>query len=416
MVIRTSWDAMFPIAWDGFRMYNITMDPKSTDNGDRAMGRAPLAVKKVDWGNIAFFTITTFFAMAVTPFYIIRSGISISEVLLFVFYVFGTSLSITLGYHRLFAHATFKANALVRFMVLFFGAAAFQQSALRWASQHRDHHRYVDTDQDPYSIRKGFFYAHMGWLIFWEHPYHYENVKDLRKSRLILHQHRFYTPWAVTSGILLPVGIGALTGHMVGAFLLSVCARLTFVYHGTWCINSVCHTFGKATYDIYSSAKDHWFAALITNGEGYHNYHHHFPLDYRNGVRWYQWDPTKWIIASLSWLGFAWDLKKVSRFRILAAQLAAEKQKIVDRLLERIENPSVLSFQEILESQYERLKHTLSVWEHSARDYQATLRQHMARHSEARREAALKSLAARQQFQETLNQWKSIIQLHFRTA
>ena len=364
------------------------------------------SVRRVMWVNIAFFLITTLLGLVGAPLYFIRSGISISEILLFTFYICATSFSITVGYHRLFAHAAFKANALIRFATLFFGAAAFEQSALKWASQHRDHHRYVDTDRDPYSIKKGFFYAHMGWLIFWEHYYDCGNVRDLQKSRLIMHQHRFYPLWAVTAGILTPVVIGALTGHMMGAFLLSVCARLAVVHHATWCINSVCHTFGKATYDIYSSARDHWLAAIITNGEGYHNYHHHFPWDYRNGVRWYHWDPTKWGIAILSRLGLVWDLRRVSGFRILAARLAAENQRIADRL-ERIGNPNLAAFRSLLTTQYERLRQTLSEWEHSAREYQDVVRQRIARHSEAHRQAALKSLEARRRFQETMAGWKS---------
>ncbi len=211
---------------------------------------------------------------------------------------------------------------------------------------------------------------------------------------------------------------------MIGALLLSVCTRLTLVYHCTWCINSVCHMFGKATYDIYSSAKDHWLAAMITNGEGYHNYHHHFPADYRNGVRWYQWDPTKWIIAILAGLGLAWDLKKVSAFRILAARLAAENQRVADRL-EKVENPNLVTLRSLLNAQYERLKQTLGDWEHSAREYQEMVRQHIARHSEAktvkvarsagatsasaeaRRQAAIKNFEGRRRFQETLAGWKS---------
>ncbi len=409
-------------------------------------------VKKVIWVNIIFFTVTTLFGVVGTFFYLICFGISIPEVLLALFYAIATSTSITLGYHRLFAHNAFKASALVRFLVLFFGAAAFEQSAFRWVSQHREHHQFVDTDRDPYNIKKGFFYAHIGWLIFWEHPTHYENVTDLHKSRLIMHQHRHYMIWSVVTGILIPVLIGALTGHMLGAFLLAVCTRLTLVYHATFCINSVCHMFGKATYDIYSSAKDHWLAALITNGEGYHNYHHHFPGDYRNGVRWYQWDPTKWIIALLAHLGLARDLKRVSGFRIVAAQLAAENQRIEDILLASMENPGALTFRDMLQSQYERLKQTLSAWEHSAREYQAILRQNMAARAEAkiakiersaglmersaeakiakiersagtttvlteaRRQAALKSLAARRQFQETLAEWKSVTRAQLQTV
>lgn len=366
------------------------------------------AEKKLIWLNIIFFATTTLLGVIGSLFYVLHFGVSISEILLFMFFTIATGTSITLGYHRLFAHSAFKASELVHFLVLFFGAAAFEQSAFRWASQHRDHHRFVDTDRDPYNIKKGFFYAHIGWLIFWKHPKHYENVRDLEKIRLLMHQHHYYMIWSIGAGILTPVLIGALTGHMLGAFLLSVCLRLTLVYHATFCINSVCHMFGKATYDIYSTAKDHWLAALITNGEGYHNYHHHFPGDYRNGVRWYQWDPTKWMIALLCNLGLAWDLKRVSPFRIMAAQLAAEKQRIEDRLLEKVEHPSSSLFRTRLHVQYEILKQKLSDWEHSAKDYQALLRQRIARHSEARRQAASRSLEARRQFHEKLAQWKSI--------
>ena len=366
------------------------------------------SVKDLKWTNIIFFSITTLLGVVGSALYLIRFGISLSEILLFLFYMSVTGTSITLGYHRLFAHNTFKASPLVRFLVLFFGAAAFEQSALKWSSQHRDHHRFVDTDRDPYNIKKGFFYAHIGWLIFWRHRFHYDHVQDLQKSRLLMHQHRHYKVWAIIAGIITPVLIGALTGHMLGAFLLSVCTRLTLVYHSTFCINSVCHTFGKATYDIYSTAKDHWLVAFITNGEGYHNFHHHFPGDYRNGVRWYQWDPTKWMIALLAKLGLVWDLKEISGFRIMAAQFATEKQRIEDRLLQRSGHPSLLTLRNLLETQYEKLKQTLNVWEHSAKEYQGILLQHIERHAEARHQAALKSLEARRQFQETLAQWKSI--------
>ena len=239
-------------------------------------------IRKIMWPNLLFFIGTTLFGVFGSALYLFHFGISLSEILLFAFYVLATIDSITVGYHRLFSHVSFKAEPIIRFLTLFFGAASFEQSALIWASQHRKHHRYVDTDLDPYNIKRGFFYAHLGWMIFWQHADEFENVQDLQKSRLIMSQHRHYALWAICSGILLPVLIGALTGHAVGAFLLSFCARVTFVYHITWCINSFAHTFGKATYDIDSTAKDNWFAAFLTNGEGYHNYHHRFPGDYRN--------------------------------------------------------------------------------------------------------------------------------------
>ena len=331
-------------------------------------------VRKLIWTNILFFAVTTLLGVVGTPLYFLHRGVSLFELVLFGFFLLATPLSITMGYHRLYAHMTYKANPLVQFLFLFFGAAAFEQSALKWASQHRTHHQFVDTDKDPYSIKKGFFYAHIGWLIFWKQSAHFDNVPDLQRNRLVMHQHRHYMLWSVASGVLLPVLIGAAAGHALGAFLFAVCLRLTLVYHGTFCINSVCHMFGKATYDIYSSAKDHWFAALITFGEGYHNYHHHFPADYRNGVRWYHWDPTKWLIALLVRVGLASDPKKISSYKILAARLRARHQAAEDTFRKLKEmHPALEAIRQKLQMRYERLKDMLTAWEHHAADYRYSL-------------------------------------------
>lgn len=282
-------------------------------------------VKAVNWNVVAFFSITTLGSIVGAPLYINKNGVGFSEILLALFFVFATGMSITVGYHRLYAHKTFNTNKVIEFLILFFGAAAFEQSALTWSTGHRDHHRYVDTEKDPYSIKKGFWYAHIGWMTLWKQIPDYSNAKDLMKNKLLMHQHKYYVWWGLASGILLPVLLGALSGHALGALVFAVCVRLTVVYHATFCINSVCHTFGKSTYDVDSTAKDNWFTAFLTNGEGYHNYHHRFPADYRNGVRWYQWDPSKWMIALLAKMGWATDLRRTPDAQILQARLEAEK-------------------------------------------------------------------------------------------
>lgn len=284
-------------------------------------------IKENNWPVIAFFAITTAGAVIGAPLYIQHFGISLSEVLLFLFFVLATGFAITVGYHRLYAHRAFKANKAVQFLVLFFGSAAFEQSALTWCSGHRDHHRYVDTDLDPYSIKKGFWYAHIGWMTLWKQWPDYRNVKELLGNRLVRHQHHHYVAWGMTAGILLPLLLGALSGHGLGALVFSVCVRLTLVYHATFCINSVCHTFGKATYDIHATARDHWLVAFLTNGEGYHNFHHRFPTDYRNGIRWYHWDPSKWMIALLEKLGLVWNLRRTNDLHVLEAKRAADIER-----------------------------------------------------------------------------------------
>ncbi len=325
-------------------------------------------IHKINWPTLIFFSVTTLVAVIGTPLYVIRYGVALPEVILFFFYVGATGLAITVGYHRLYAHSTFKSGPFVQFLALFFGAAAFEQSALTWASGHRDHHRYVDTDKDPYSIKKGFWYAHLGWMTMWQQQPDYTNSRDLLKNKMLMHQHRHYVAWGFGSGVILPVLIGAWTGHALGAFILGVCLRLTFVYHATFCINSVCHTFGKATYDGRASARDNWFAAILTNGEGFHSFHHRFPTDYRNGIRWFDWDPSKWVIWGLSRFGLVSELKKVTDFSILAAVLHAENQDLNDRLAAIQDKARLAPMISVLQLRYESLVRNLSLWEAYAKN------------------------------------------------
>lgn len=371
------------------------------------------SVKKMIWLNFSFFAVTTLTALIGCPWYLAHASLSALDIGLFLAFYIATGLSITAGYHRLFAHTAYKGNAAVRFLFLFFGAAAFEQSAFRWASQHRDHHRYVDTDRDPYSIKKGFWYAHIGWMLFWKHPERFENVRDLQKDPMVMHQHRYYGLWAVTAGIVTPVAIGALFGHALSAFLFAVCLRLTLVYHATFCINSICHMFGRATYDIKATAKDHWVVALITFGEGYHNFHHKFPVDYRNGVRWYHWDPSKWVIFMLSWLGAARDLKRTSNFRILEARLAGQNMK-ARHSLANAGMPAVMARpMELLALQHARVRSTLSEWEEAVRHSRSLLKDQMAVHSQELREAAaLKIEEARAGFKEAYERWLNLVEHH----
>ena len=173
---------------------------------------------------------------------------------------------------------------MVRFFFLLFGAATFEESALKWSSQHRQHHLFTDTEHDPYGVNQGFWHAHIGWIMFWRHRTNYNNVKDLRRSRLVSHQHDHHAWWSVGGGLVLPMLIAWWIGHPLGGFIMAVCLRIVVVLHSSFFINSFAHTFGKRTYDSSQSARDNWLCALLTNGEGFHNFHHRFPMDYRNGV------------------------------------------------------------------------------------------------------------------------------------
>ncbi len=269
------------------------------------------------WTAIIFMPAVTLIGGIGTPWYIATRGLALSEGLLFLFFFFATGFAITVGYHRLFSHKTFKTGPVVRALLLFFGAATFQKSALRWASQHRQHHQFTDTDLDPHNSMRGLFYCHVGWIMFYKHNIDISNVKDLQQSRLVMNQHRYYDAWSLAGGIALPMLLGWWIGYPLGAFLMAVCLRLSLVLNAAFLINSYAHIVGEKSFDRQASASDHWLGAVLTNGEGYHSFHHKFPNDYRNGHRWNHWDPSKWIIYLFSRLGLAWDLKRTPNDNIL---------------------------------------------------------------------------------------------------
>ncbi len=279
----------------------------------------PLPRRKLRWLGIVFFALLHVVAIVGTPLYIYYRGITLAELGLFLFFAGATGMSITVGYHRLLAHSTFKASAALRFLLLLFGAASFEESALKWSSQHRQHHRFTDTAHDPYGAHLGFWHAHIGWILLWRHVTNYGNVRDLGRSRLVAHQHAHYAWWSVGGGVVLPMLIAWWIGHPLGGFVLAVCLRIVLVLHSTFFVNSFAHTFGVKNFNSMKSARDNWIGALLTNGEGFHSFHHRFPSDYRNGVRWFHWDPSKWCIFTLSKLGATWDLRRASDAAITCA-------------------------------------------------------------------------------------------------
>jgi stearoyl-CoA desaturase (delta-9 desaturase) len=270
-------------------------------------------LKKLDLTNTLFLTITPILAIVLTITYFKTTTALIwPQILLaFVFYII-TGMSITAGYHRLFSHRTYKAGPVLKFIYLIFGAAAFQNSALKWSADHRIHHNHVDHDKDPYNINTGFFFAHIGWIFYKEDPEKSKHFpKDLLLDKLVMWQHNHYMAIAIFMGLALPTIIGYFLGSALGGLALAGLFRIVFVHHCTFFINSLCHIVGKRTYTDTNSARDSFILAFFTYGEGYHNFHHYFPVDYRNGIKWYHFDPTKWLIKITEFIGLAKDLKKV---------------------------------------------------------------------------------------------------------
>jgi len=222
------------------------------------------------------------------------------------------ALSITAGYHRFYAHHTYCCAKGIQRFYLWLGAASFQNSVLRWASDHRRHHAYTDTKLDPYNIKEGFWNAHCFWIFKKGPPSDFKNVKDLARDPLVAFQDRHYALLGICFGIL-PAALGFLWGDFPGALLVGCGLKLTIQYNATFAVNSFAHWIGTRPYSHETSASNSLLVALITFGEGGgHNRHHDRPGDYRTGERWWSFDPPKWWIWSLSKLRLAWDLKRFS--------------------------------------------------------------------------------------------------------
>ena len=243
-------------------------------------------------------------------------GIVWQEPFLLLIFWITTGLGITVGYHRLFSHRSFTAHPMLDWIMVIFGAAALENSALKWCSDHRRHHKHLDTKKDPYSITEGFFHAHIGWILQ-NKPAPIEKVKDLEENPALSFQDKHYYSLFIIFGLLLPVLLGFFWGRPLGAFFWGVLLRITLVHHFTYFINSLCHYIGNKTYDPQSTSGDSWYISLLTFGEGYHNYHHKFQWDYRNGIRWFHFDPSKWLIWGLSKIGLAKELKKANYLQIM---------------------------------------------------------------------------------------------------
>jgi stearoyl-CoA desaturase (Delta-9 desaturase) len=288
--------------------------------------------EKVNWLISSFLIGTLFLAVTAVPVYLWFFGLSTFQVVLFFAMFFACGFSVTLGYHRLFSHRTFEAHWIVRLFTLLFGAAAFENSVLLWACEHRSHHKHVDHDDDPYCISKGLFYAHMGWLLFkLDPPPPFDNVADLKKDPLVVWQDRYIHWIAALVAFVFPATLGFIWGGWtcaLGAFLLAGVARVVVLQHCTFCINSLCHYFGDQPYSSRCSARDSWLMAIVTLGEGYHNFHHEFQYDYRNGVKPWQFDPTKWVIWTLSKVGLVAKLRRVPSEKVLLSELAEARRRL----------------------------------------------------------------------------------------
>ncbi|KZT11179.1 delta9-fatty acid desaturase [Laetiporus sulphureus 93-53] len=245
-------------------------------------------------------------------------------------YYFITGIGITAGYHRLWAHRSYNAARPLEYFLAMAGTGAVQGSIRWWSRGHRAHHRYTDTDLDPYDARRGFWYSHIGWMIFKPRiKPGVADVSDLSKSHVVRWQHRWYLQLIIGMGFILPTVVAGLGwGDWRGGFFYAGAARLCVVHHSTFCVNSLAHWIGETPFDDKHTPKDSFITALVTVGEGYHNFHHQFPVDYRNAIKWYQYDPTKWFIWACSKLGLARQLKTFPDNEVRKGQLTMQLKRL----------------------------------------------------------------------------------------
>ena len=242
------------------------------------------------------------------------SNIKIKNIDLYftIFMYFFTGLGITAGYHRLWAHKSYKASTIVQFLLAFAGAGASQGSILWWSKYHRLHHYKSDTIDDPYGPQKGFIHSHILWIFENKElpKLKHIDVNDLKSNKIVMFQHNNYVFLSIFCSVLLPLFCYYLINEsFINCFYFPISLARVMLWHSTWFVNSLAHYLGSQPYGNSGTSRDHIFTAFLTFGEGYHNFHHEYPYDYRNAIKWYQYDPTKWLIETFYLFGLASDLK-----------------------------------------------------------------------------------------------------------
>jgi stearoyl-CoA desaturase (delta-9 desaturase) len=261
-------------------------------------------------------------------------GVSWIEVWLCVGFYLVSLFGVTMGYHRLFTHRSFKCAAPIRWALGIAGSMAAQGPVFYWVGSHRRHHQHSDDAGDPHSphahgghgaaaVLRGWWHAHVGWMLAPEPQNYFRLVADLMRDPVAAAVNRTYLVW-VLAGIALPgviggVASGTWAGAATGA-LWGGLVRLFLVHHVTWSINSVCHLWGGAPFMTKDESRNHAVCGVLALGEGWHNNHHAFPSSARHGLRWWQLDATWLAIRALRRLGLAWDVRLPSAEELARAR------------------------------------------------------------------------------------------------
>ena len=233
------------------------------------------------------------------------TGVSAANVALFLATFWLRMFGITGGYHRYFAHKTYKTSRPFQFALAFLACSATQKGPLWWAGHHRGHHKYADKPGDTHSPREGVYYAHQGWIFDrrWDAT-PIDRIGDFAAYPELVWLNKYH----VVPPIVLAVGCYLLGGFsgLVWGFVISTVA----LWHATYCVNSVCHIWGKRRYQTSDTSRNNWLMALLTLGEGWHNNHHYYCASTRQGFRWWEIDVTYYALRGLQFVGLVWDIRE----------------------------------------------------------------------------------------------------------
>jgi stearoyl-CoA desaturase (Delta-9 desaturase) len=233
-------------------------------------------------------------------------------ILLAVMYAL-VAFGVTVGYHRMLTHRSFRAHPVVKLLLLILGSMAFEGPAIQWAATHTKHHARADRGGDPHSPVDGFFHAHLGWIFRDGDADPRVYCRHLLNDRIVTFVSKTFLLWAILS-LAIPFGVGwlvggwalALTGVLWGGLV-----RMFLTHHVTWSVNSVCHTFGRREFETTDRSRNEWVVGLLAFGEGWHNNHHAFPRSAFHGLHWWQFDVSGYVIWTLERLGLVRDVYRV---------------------------------------------------------------------------------------------------------
>jgi stearoyl-CoA desaturase (Delta-9 desaturase) len=239
------------------------------------------------------------------------------------------AFGVTVGYHRMLTHRSFRPNPVVKLFLLILGSMSLEGPAIDWAATHIKHHAQADHEGDPHSPVHGFFHAHMGWIFDSEQADPNVYCRNLVNDRMVVFASRTFIVWSLLA-LAIPFALGGWSGLLWGGLV-----RIFLTHHVTWSVNSVCHTFGKREFETNDLSRNEWIVGLLGFGEGWHNNHHAFPRSAFHGLHWWQFDFSGYVIWTLERFGLAREVYRVTPE--LLARRSARTQREVTVAPEQLE-------------------------------------------------------------------------------